>query len=199
MGTPWNEVEDLGQYLPEKLLARAMEHNSDIGEHIGRMHELAKECSHITECGVNYGVSSAAWLASDAVVRSYDIKIKPEAEAMFAAAARAGRDARLTNCSSIEVPEPEDTDLLFIDTDHTYALLRLELEFWHARVRKYIILHDTTLFEFTDQMHLHGHYIPSDKQGLWTAVEEFLAANQNWIVKERYLNCNGITVLQRVA
>ena len=198
MGLPWNSKEDGGQFLPKKLLERAMEANTDIGEHIGRMHRLAQECTHITECGVNYGVSSVAWLASDAVVRSYELEIKPDAADMFAAAALAGRDVRLEQCSSIEVPNPEDTDLLFIDTDHTYALLRLELAFWHKRVSKYIILHDTTLFEFTDQINLHGPFIPADKQGLWTAVEDFLAENSDWVIKERHMHNNGLTVLERV-
>jgi hypothetical protein len=37
-------------------------------------------------------------------------------------------------------------DLLFIDTWHNYGHLKRELEFHNSNVKKYIIMHDTTLF-----------------------------------------------------
>ena len=33
--------------------------------------------------------------------------------------------------------------------------------------------------------------------GLWKAVEEFLTENDNWIIKERYTNNNGLTILEK--
>jgi hypothetical protein len=39
--------------------------------------------------------------------------------------------------------------------------------------------------------------LPSEKQGLIPAIEEFLQENSNWCVKETYTNNNGLTVLAR--
>jgi cephalosporin hydroxylase len=194
---PWDAVADCNEFISARLYQRACTINSDIVDHIPRMNELAQECNHITECGVRFGTSSAAWLHSSAVLRSYDIEISPEARAMFDAAKAAGRNAILMQKSSIEIDEPEPTDLLFLDTDHTYGLLRRELALWHLHVRKYIVLHDTTTYAYVDQNTLYGPMMPEDKQGLWPAVEEFLAEHPEWFVKERYEHCNGLTVLAR--
>jgi hypothetical protein len=35
-------------------------------------------------------------------------------------------------------------------------------------------------------------------RGVWPAIEEFLAAHPEWILKERFTNNNGLTILQRV-
>jgi hypothetical protein len=51
-------------------------------------------------------------------------------------------------------------------------------------------MHDTT--NFGEKGESEGHV------GLWPAVEEFIARNKNWTIKERYTNNNGLTVLERV-
>ena len=33
--------------------------------------------------------------------------------------------------------------------------------------------------------------------GLWPAIEEFLVSNPEWILKERFTNNNGLTVLEK--
>jgi hypothetical protein len=37
------------------------------------------------------------------------------------------------------------------------------------------------------------------RKGLWPAVEEFLVDHPEWVLKERYTNNNGLTVLERVS
>ncbi len=83
----------------------------------------------------------------------------------------------------------EETDLLFIDSWHVYEHLAEELRLHSDAARKYIVLHDTTTFG--DQGESAGH------RGLWPAVEEFLAQGR-FRLKARYVNNNGLTVLERV-
>src|SRR5262249_15621011 len=81
----------------------------------------------------------------------------------------------------------EETDLLFIDTWHVYEQLRQELRRHAGKVRKYIVLHDTTTFGEHGDVAAH--------KGLWSAGEGFLAAG-TFRLKERYHHNNGLTVLE---
>jgi hypothetical protein len=85
--------------------------------------------------------------------------------------------------------EIEGTDLLLIDTWHVYEQLKQELRLHGGKVRKYIVLHDTTTF--AEYGETPGH------RGLWSAVEEFLAQGTFWL-KQRRANNNGLTILERV-
>ena len=42
--------------------------------------------------------------------------------------------------------------------------------------------------------------IPIDEinKGIWPAIEEFINNNQNWKIKERFTNNNGLTILERI-
>ena len=86
--------------------------------------------------------------------------------------------------------EIEETDLLFIDTLHVYEQLKAELGKHAGKVRKYIIMHDTVTFG------THGEL--SGTTGLMPAVNEFLASNPQWKIKEVYTNLHGLTILERV-
>jgi hypothetical protein len=81
----------------------------------------------------------------------------------------------------------EETDLLFIDTRHDYDQLREELRRHADKVRKYIVLHDTTTYG--ERGETPGH------QGLWPAVEE-LRTEGNFRLQARCTNNNGLTLLE---
>lgn len=95
-----------------------------------------------------------------------------------------------------------NTDLLFIDTLHTYNQLLGELKKHSINVNKWIILHDTVSFGSCDE-HIYEHAseivknTTSDKKGLIEAVNDFLKENKNWIIKEVFTNNNGLTILER--
>ena len=93
------------------------------------------------------------------------------------------------NVLDIEISE---TDLLFIDTLHTYSQLAKELALHSSKVKKYIVLHDTYTFGLSGED-------PRDKKGLLTAVIEFLINSPNWKFKMFKTNNNGLTVLERIA
>ena len=158
---------------------------SDINEHIAVMHKYADECNHITEFGVRTGVSTWAWLASKAnVIRCFDIEnISQNLKLHYESAKETKKDFTFNCVNTIaDKLEIEETDLLFIDTAHTYEQCSKELEMHSHKVRKYLIFHDTTLCPELNK-----------------AIEEFLKSNLNWKTKEIFTNNNGLTVLERTA
>ncbi len=99
----------------------------------------------------------------------------------------------------------EQTDMLFIDTLHTYNQLSKELRKHEKNVNKWIILHDTITFGERDEDFYRNGKINEEvskqevtKCGLYTALTDFLDENKNWIVKEHLKNNNDLTVIGRV-
>jgi hypothetical protein len=173
----------------EEIFRRAKQEPSDICEHIGRMRELGEQCPHITEFGVRTGVSTAAWIAArPKIIVCYDIQRCAEIDALEQAALAIGV-AFVFRKQDVLQATIEPTDLLFIDTIHTYDQLRRELALHASKSRKYIVLHDTETFGEVGE-------VPGTR-GLWPAVAEFLAVRSEWTVLERRTNNNGLTVLAR--
>jgi hypothetical protein len=113
-------------------------------------------------------------------------------------------------CGSDTTCELIPTDMLFIDTWHVYGHLKRELAYWHSAVRKYIIMHDTTVdaihgetirggMDARAQSIESGYPVEEITRGLWPAVEEFLAAHPEWVIEHRYVNNNGLTILKRTS
>jgi hypothetical protein len=93
------------------------------------------------------------------------------------------RDLRLLHLEDGE--HPGDPFTLF-----NLGSVYQELARHAAKVRRYIVLHDTTTFG------THGEV--EGQRGLWPAVEAFLARG-TFRLKQRYENNNGLTVLEAVA
>jgi hypothetical protein len=176
------------------------EQTSDINEHLPILKKYAQECSHITEMGTRYIVSTWAFAAAKPkkivcydILRNLDInffnknlqEIKKETEKnkiIF--------EFKKENVLDIEI---EETDLLFIDTYHVYEQLKEELRLHADKVKKYIIFHDTTTFgEFGETF-----LVPNTK-GIWFAIEEFLNKNNEWVIDARLTNNNGLTILKKI-
>lgn len=119
-------------------------HNID--QHLPVIREFAAKCKHVTEFGTDRGWSTSALLVSGCpVVRSYDINRCPEVDTMEELAQREGVDYRFTLGDTREV-DIEETDLLFVDTDHTYQQVKAELSRHKDKVRRFIAFHDTATF-----------------------------------------------------
>ena len=165
---------------------------SDIQEHIPTLYSLARECNHIVEGGVRYVVSSWAFIYGCAcrggTVDSYCWNRLPEIERAIDICQKA--DVRWGyydgDWLKREIPE---NDLLFIDTNHTYAQLKEELLRHGSKATRYIVLHDTVTFGTRGE--------DNKEPGLWRAVEE-LVAEGSWAIKEHFTNNNGLTVLEKV-
>lgn len=183
---------------------------SDINENLPILKKYASECAHVTEMGVRSIVSTWALLAANPKqVVSIDL-IHPsiyggnleEVEALTKAQ---GIDFRFIEGNTLQI-DIAQTDLLFIDTLHSYIHLISELRKFNKKVNKYIVLHDTETFAFRDEdgividdsrMDEVNKLINIEKTGLWTAVVDFLQEYPEWEVLEKATNNNGMTVLAR--
>jgi hypothetical protein len=177
---------------------------SDINEHLPILLKYAKECEHITEMGVRW--VSSTWpllLSNPKKMISYDIVKDPKINEVIDLANEYNINYSFMESDVLNI-KIEDTDLLFIDTLHTYNQLIKELSSHSKKVSKYIILHDTTTFGDIDEI-VYNHASPliinepTNVQGLWNAVIDFLETNEgkNWSVLEKYTNNNGLTILKR--
>ena len=186
---------------------------SDIHEHLPTLYRYATECEHITECGVRAVVSSYAFANALRVKGNnklilVDLVGGNSVDRFLEECENENVNAIFYEESDLTCPI-EKTDLLFIDTWHVYGHLKRELERWNTYANKYIILHDTTVdgevgesvrlrYDIPKQMLESGLSREEIERGLWPAVEEFLALHPEWKLKERYINNNGLTVLERV-
>lgn len=183
---------------------------SDIWEHLPTLERYALECTHVTECGVRGGVSSYAFangLRRTPKARLIQVDIDALPVPFREQAAAEGLDVVQYQMSDLDCPM-EETEILFIDTWHIYGQMKRELARWHSQVRKYIILHDTEVDRWVGetircgmnaerQSRDSGIPLSEIMRGIWPAVLEFLEAHPEWVIREHFSNCNGLTVLER--
>ena len=155
--------------------------SSDICEHCTTLRELAGRCESVTEFGTRYGVSTIALLAGEpSRMVSYDIERKESVSWIERACEKTDYQFVLGDTLKIETIRP--TDLLFIDTEHTYKQLKGELSRHGRQAKKHIVFHDT-----------------AGKTGnkLRPAINEFIAENPEWSIRRDFPNNNGLMVLSR--
>jgi len=132
----------------------------------------------------------------------------PNMQAFLSLCKSEGVNAEFWNKSDLECPIVE-TDLLFIDTWHVYGQLKRELARWHSSVKKYIIMHDTTVDEWmgetirvgwnaNEQSKTFGIPVDEINKGLGPAIDEFLGSHPEWTIEKKFVNNNGLTILKRV-
>lgn len=183
-------------------------------EHFNTFYHFGKKCDSIVEMGVDYAVSTWAWVACESkYLRAIDIRIQPSGQhgEIQEECAKMGMDYRFEIADTghgilkyiadnfkkdIYPPDQlalpyynleKEVDLLYIDTYHSYTHLKAELAIHAGKVKKYLVFHDTDYFG-------EEHPYDGDK-GLNPAIREFLEQNNNWqyLLKVRY--GNGLTVL----
>jgi predicted O-methyltransferase YrrM len=172
----------------DALYRAACATTSDIHEHLPVLADLAAGCDHVTEFGTRMGVSTTALLAArPGRVVSYDRVKYADVDLVEELAGPDRFEFRFGDTRTVAI---EPTDLLFIDTRHDYFQLAVELARHAGKVRRWIVLHDTTTFGTRGET-------PGD-EGLWPAVEE-LVAQQEFVILRRFENNNGLTILERRA
>jgi hypothetical protein len=183
---------------------------SDINEHLKTLYTFATSVSHITEMGVRWVSSTWAFLkAHPKKMISYDIIRDAGVSEVESLASEHNINFKFIEADVLKV-EIEPTDLLFIDTLHTYNQLFSELTMHAAKVKQYIILHDTVTFGTEDEkIYDHASDFIKDsaiygiqdsmKNGLQPAINAFLDSKegQSWTMHMHFKNNNGLTVLKR--
>jgi len=176
--------------------------------------KYATECSHITEVGVRWVESTFSFLMGKPetlVLIDIDhpsIHVNFDGEENFKLAIELAKQQNtkmtFTQASILDI-DIEDTDLLFIDTEHSYLQLKHELLKHSNKAKKYIIMHDTLAHAHVDssaysQQHTLTEIDKGDfeKHGLLLAISEFLEKNKNWELFEQTTTGQGLTVLKRI-
>jgi hypothetical protein len=170
---------------------------SDINEHLPILKKYAEKCNHITEMGVRSVVSTWAFLlAKPKYLVSIDIAYHPNIELAKNLAKEENINFEFLLQDTTTIPII-NTDLLFIDTLHTYKQLKRELDLHGNKANKYIIFHDTEIFKNLDQEQYDGQPKKDLGEGLWKAIQEFLSNNSHWSLSAHFTNNNGLTILAR--
>ena len=177
--------------------------SSDINEHFPAIIKYGSQCNHITEMGVRGIISTWGWLATNPKkLVAYDIQhpstwggslIDVEDTANHIGTKF---EFNLANVLDVVI---EETDLLFIDTWHSYKQLTAELKLHASNVNKYICFHDTTSYATVDEnsYEIWGDEWKAEGVGIWKAIEEVLENNKECSLEERFMNNNGFTVIKR--
>jgi len=188
------------------ILTNLINTQSDINEHLPVLLNYAKQCNSVTEFGVRGVISTIALISGNPQkMVSVDLfhpdnwncghKLNQVME--YAKENKIDYKFILGDTRYIDI---EKTDLLFIDTLHTYQQLKAELDKHHTNVNKFLIFHDTESYEYSDEYNSYTHEFPNtNKHGLWPAIEEFLKKNKEWKLLERRINNNGLTILEKVS
>ena len=188
---------------------------SDINEHLPTLYKYATECESIIELGVRGCVSSWAFTwgllnnnKADKKLILNDITACDISE-LLSTTQNLNINISYKWINDLDIVMYNNVDLTFIDTWHIYGQLKRELDKFSKVTHKYIIMHDTTVDEFDGetirsgwnaevQSQQSGFPVEEINCGLWKAIEEFLSNNTNWILRERFVNNNGLTVLERI-
>jgi GT2 family glycosyltransferase len=158
------------------------------------LRKYANRCEHITEFGVRDVFSTWAFVAAKPVkMISYDIYTSNNIYGVINIAKGCGVVDYKFIEHNVLTTEIEETDLLFIDTLHTYGQLSQELKLHANKVRKYIMFHDTFTWREKDEIET-----TTEKKGLYTAIKEFLQDNPQWQPELDISESHGLFVMKRI-
>jgi cephalosporin hydroxylase len=172
----------------EKQFLEACVKPNDMNEHLPWISEITAQCTHATELGVGRGTSTKGFLRHDITLHSYEMDPQPGTVEFFEEAKNSGRNATLHIADTRKV-EIEPTEVMLVDSRHTYDQVKTELELHAKNVSKYIFFHDTEAFALVGE---------DNEEGIWLAIEEFLQSHPEWQIVERRTNCSGMTLIKRI-
>jgi len=209
----------LRNFFPELFLFLKFQYlkrkPSDINEHLETLSKFAKSCNSIFETGVRGVVSSWALLygisKNNSENKTFIMNDIDEINifSILKIMNKLNINGEFIKGNNLDLNLSGKFDLVFIDTLHVYGQLKRELEKFSKIAEKYIILHDTTVDADKGEVVRLGLNVKNIVEqtsfkeeeivkGLWPAVEEFLITNTNWILHKRYINNNGLTILEKV-
>lgn len=196
---------------------RCKTEDSDIYQHIPVLYDYSKNCKTIVEMGVRSCVSTWAFVkalfdsnSNDKNLIGVDLVYHHNIDRVKTVCDKNNINYSFIQGDSAKVDLTKyDVDLLFIDTWHVYGHLKRELAKHANLVKKYIIMHDTTVdaelgesircgMNIKQQVIDSGYPEHEITKGLWPAVEEFLVENKQWQLEKHLTNCNGLTILKRI-
>jgi hypothetical protein len=212
------KAEYIGKLWNNFHNARSTVHTTH--EHIQTFYNYTRQCKTVCEVGIEGGFSTWGFLTGlfdnkysvepeeDIFYVGVDISSYPVIKECEQVCKGAGINYTFIQKNSIEVEIPQ-VDLLYIDSWHVYGHLKRELEHLHSKSNKWIIMHDTSIdgdvgesvrrgWDIKKQAEENGYTEEEVSKGLWPAIVEFVDTHPEWRLKERFTNCYGLTILERV-
>ena len=179
---------------------------SDINEFFPTMVKYTRECNSVLELGVRWVTGTWAFLYGlreenkDYLLPKKYLGVDIDEPSIYGAdlkEAKKGADQRKIDFDFklADDLDPDfynsipNFDLIFVDTSHDYTQVKKELEIYHKKCNKYIMLHDTVSFR-------HGGW-EGDKIGIWPAVTEFVYSHPEWEIWEVKPEGPGLTILKK--
>lgn len=170
--------------------------------HLERLRGLGEGIGFVQEFGTEHGFSAAAWLLSAERVRSWDVAESPLARVLEKVAGE-----RWEYCigDSREAPVVE-CDLLYVDSEHTFATCDAELRRHADAVRKRLVFHDTVTFGSVGEdpethewawTHKVGQWMPVGCLGIRPAIDALMVRDPSWRIVKHWTDQHGMLVLER--
>tara|TARA_Y100001972_G_scaffold124733_2_gene174543 strand:+ start:1262 stop:1816 length:555 start_codon:yes stop_codon:yes gene_type:complete len=167
--------------------------NIDIKGHLSVMRDYAANCEHVTEFGVRDVVSTWSWLSAGVnKIVAYDIytPTHPRWQQFLNMCESNDVDFNFILGNTLEIPIIEKTDLLFVDTIHTFGQVHGELTRHAMNVEKYLVFHDT---------HAPVHRAGSGIE-VSSAIKSYMNENPGiWKLSYESKESNGLAVYERVS
>jgi len=169
--------------------------------HLPRIRAMTNGLDVAVEFGVKRGASSSALLLAAARVVSYDVIETRQARELLRVAP--SWEYRIEDSRRADVPS---CDLLLIDSLHTYAQVKAELEAHADNVRRWLVFHDVITFgvigaDGETGAHLwtyqRGQSVPPEALGIRPAIDELMIRDPSWRVAASYTDSHGLLVLER--
>jgi glycosyltransferase involved in cell wall biosynthesis len=164
----------------------------DLDKHVPMLRELATRCDHVTEF-TKRRESSIALAAGTRlhVPPGQMVTYSTEKDQKVYSTLKKFLGDRLTLSfrESMDVDTIDETDLLFIDSQHTGQRMSRELAKFGPKVRKYIVLHDTNIYGIKGEDGLPG---------LLIALKNWMIDNPNWFQMYHTDEEYGLTVISTV-
>jgi hypothetical protein len=184
---------------------------SDIYEYLPVLSHIVTEGGfhHVTEFGVRdvnstwgflWGLCTSTYPAT--VLRSYDLVRHQNVDLVESAVVGTKVDFKfaLGNTAEIDI---EPTHVLFIDTEHTYQHLWLELNRHAHNVTNLILVHDTSgpyaNWEDWPADHPRRGDLAKfpERYGMWPGCVDWCKEHIEWRIIQRYEVGNGLTIMER--
>lgn len=225
MSEPENKQGSLAAECLANRYELAKIRSTDINEHIATFREYATKVDSVCECGVRTVVSTWGFLAGLALgpekgkptiterkkrMLCVDLDPCPNIELPQRLAKELGIQLDFVQANDLDIDLSWGCDLLFVDSLHCLPHLRRELATHHAHIRKYIIMHDTTVDAYVGEPVRMNYNIPllakktgypeaELRIGLRPAIAEFLQTHKDtWTIDKVFENNNGLTILRRI-
>ena len=179
------EWDDLPHFYEDARKGQEEAHGNGYCDHHDAVVSLLPEGGTYLELGVHQGTSAAGVLLNSklkkVVLIDNDLRLFNSQKHLFKQYCSDNNielDVRQIDSTSVGAEEP--CDVLLIDSLHTAGHLKKELTRHAGNVCTGIVFHDTT-----------------HKPELWSVIKHFLDENEEWVLKERFNESVGYTVIIR--